>query len=154
MVLRCDWGICVAAAHEDSLTRTICSASRLHWTRAFSTIRTHFDAVYTLANDRRDVYDSFEATFRQSLRKQYGWMASYTRSRALSNGVVDVNIDDPTTVLKNVGPMPWDAPTGSLAGLICPCSGRIMRLRRWWRRAPASRIRFKMPIGLVQAVNA
>jgi hypothetical protein len=69
-----------------------------------------FDAVYTLGNDRRDVFDSFEVTLRQSLRKQYGWLASYTRSRALSNGVVDVNIDDPTTVLKNVGPMPWDAP--------------------------------------------
>ena len=38
-----------------------------------------FDAVYMLANDRRDVFDSFEVTLRQTLRKQYGWMASYTR---------------------------------------------------------------------------
>ena len=37
-------------------------------------------------------------------------MASYTRSRALSNSVIDVSQDDPTTVLDNAGPMPWDSP--------------------------------------------
>lgn len=69
-----------------------------------------FDAEYTLANDRRDVFDSAEFTLRQTLQRQYGWLASYTRSRAHSNGVLDLNIDDPIIVSRNVGPMPWDAP--------------------------------------------
>jgi hypothetical protein len=74
-----------------------------------------FDAVYRLANDRRDVFDSVEITLRQTLERQYGWLVSYTRSRALSNGVVDLNIDDPVIVSKNVGPMPWDAPNRFLS---------------------------------------
>lgn len=69
-----------------------------------------FDVVYQLANKRRDVVDSASITVRKSFRRQYEWMACYTRSRALSNAVVDVNIDDPLIVSSNVGPMPWDAP--------------------------------------------
>lgn len=69
-----------------------------------------FDAEYTLANERRDVFDSAEFTVRQTLRRQYGWLASYTRSRAHSNGVLDLNIDDPIVISRNVGPMPWDSP--------------------------------------------
>ena len=69
-----------------------------------------FDAVYRLENHRRDVFDSFEMSFRQTFRKQYEWMASYTRSRALSNAVVDITVDDPVLVSSNVGRMPWDAP--------------------------------------------
>ena len=70
----------------------------------------HFDAIYGLTNDRRDVYDSFQATLRHVIRRQWEWMVSYTWSRALSNAVVDVNIDDPVVTRLNVGPMPWDTP--------------------------------------------
>jgi len=69
-----------------------------------------FDAVYRMENRREDVFDSLEMTFRQTFHKQYEWMASYTRSRALSNAVVDINVDDPILVSNNVGRMPWDAP--------------------------------------------
>lgn len=68
------------------------------------------DAVYTLDNFRRDSYDAVSFTVRQNIRRQYEWLIAYTRSRALSNAVVDVNIDDPIIVADNVGPMPWDAP--------------------------------------------
>lgn len=71
---------------------------------------TVFDAVYALGNGRRDAFDSFEITVKKTLRKEYGLMASYIRSSARSNGVVDINIDDPIVVLRNVGPMPWDSP--------------------------------------------
>jgi hypothetical protein len=113
-----------------------------------------FDAIYTLGNDRRDVFDSFEVTLRQSLRKQYGWLASYTRSRALSNGVVDVNIDDPTTVLKNVGPMPWDAPHRFLGWAYLPLFWKD------WALASMLETRSGFPFsvqggdGAVQAVNS
>ena len=69
-----------------------------------------FGAVYALRNLRRDVYDAFEITFRQTFHKQYEWLAGYTRSRALSNAVTDVSIDNPTLFSNNVGRMPWDTP--------------------------------------------
>lgn len=68
------------------------------------------DVIYTLGNSRRDVYDSFSAVVRRSFRGQYEFMAAYTRSRALSNAVTDIAVDDPVIVSNNVGPMPWDAP--------------------------------------------
>jgi len=68
------------------------------------------DAVYTLDNFRRDSYDAVSFSVRQNIRRQYEWLVSYTRSRALSNAVIDVNIDDPIIVTNNTGPMPWDAP--------------------------------------------
>ncbi len=69
-----------------------------------------FDALYDLSNQRRDVYDSVGITVRQTFRRQYEWLASYVRSRALSNSVVDLSVDDPLLLTSNVGPMPWDAP--------------------------------------------
>jgi hypothetical protein len=71
---------------------------------------TQYEALFLLRNARRDVYDSFEVTVRKSFRRQSQVMASYTRSRALSNAVVDVNIDDPILVTDNEGRLPWDAP--------------------------------------------
>jgi hypothetical protein len=68
------------------------------------------DAVYELANYRRDRIDSAAVTVRRFFGSQYQWMGSYTRSRAMSNAVVDVNIDDPLIISQNIGPMPWDAP--------------------------------------------
>jgi outer membrane receptor protein involved in Fe transport len=69
-----------------------------------------FDAVYDLSNRRRDIYDSVEFTVRQTMRRQHEWLASYTWSRARSNAVVDLSLDDPLLVSDNVGRMPWDAP--------------------------------------------
>lgn len=68
------------------------------------------DAVYRMGSNRRDVYDAAEFTLRHRFRGEYEWMAGYVRSRALSNGVVDINIDDPVVIFDNVGPMPWDTP--------------------------------------------
>jgi hypothetical protein len=68
------------------------------------------DAVYQLENFRRDRINSASVTVRRFFGSQYQWMGSYTRSRAMSNAVVDVNIDDPLIISQNVGPMPWDAP--------------------------------------------
>ena len=66
--------------------------------------------VYQLANLRRDNYDSVEISMRQTLAGQHEWMASYTRSRALSNAVLDPSTSIPLQVLTNLVPMPWDAP--------------------------------------------
>jgi len=67
-------------------------------------------AVYQLNNDRQDKYDSAEISVRQPLFGRFEWMFSYTRSRALSNAVVDRAIDQPLVVVNNSGSLPWDAP--------------------------------------------
>jgi len=73
------------------------------------------DALYRLRNLRRDAFDSFEVTVRRTFRKQYEWMASYTRSRAFSNAVVDLSVDDPLLISNNIGRMPWDTPNRVLS---------------------------------------
>jgi hypothetical protein len=67
-------------------------------------------AFYQLNNGREDKYDSAEFSIRQPLRGRFEWMFSYTRSRALSNAVLDRGIDQPLTIVNNTGPLPWDAP--------------------------------------------
>jgi hypothetical protein len=69
-----------------------------------------FGGTYALTNQRHDAYDEAAFTVRQSFAEGYGWMASYTRSRAVSNAVLDISIDQPLQVLNNFGRMPWDAP--------------------------------------------
>jgi hypothetical protein len=71
--------------------------------------------VYQLTNLRRDDYDSFAVSVRQTLSGQFEWMASYTHSRAVSNGVLDPNTAQPLQVLPNFVPMPWDTPNRILA---------------------------------------
>jgi hypothetical protein len=71
--------------------------------------------IYQLTNLRRDDYDSIAISARQTLSGQYEWMASYTRSRAISNAVFDPNSAQPLQVLPNLVPMPWDAPNRLLA---------------------------------------
>jgi hypothetical protein len=69
-------------------------------------VMSHFD----LKNFRRDTFDSAEVSVRQTFGRQFGWMASYTRSRALSNAVVSLAVDEPLWVTNNFGRMPWDSP--------------------------------------------
>ncbi|MFN7921089.1 MAG: TonB-dependent receptor [Bryobacteraceae bacterium] len=68
------------------------------------------DDSYELTNFRTDAYDSAVFTMRHNFKKQYQWMASYTWSRALSNAVVDLSVEDPIVLQNNRGRMPWDAP--------------------------------------------
>ncbi|MEO8598101.1 MAG: TonB-dependent receptor [Candidatus Solibacter sp.] len=70
---------------------------------------------FDLCNSRQDIYDSVAVTARQSIRGEYEWMASYTRSRSLSNAVLNMSADTTTQVNDNVGPMPWDSPNRLLA---------------------------------------
>jgi hypothetical protein len=69
-----------------------------------------FGGAYALTNQRRDLYDEIALTVRQNFGDQYGWMASYVRSRTASNAVLDPSVDQPLQVLNNFGRMPWDAP--------------------------------------------
>jgi len=78
---------------------------------------------YVLSNLRRDAYDEVAFTVRQSFGDQFGWMASYTRSQAISNAVLSTTIDQPLQVMSNFGPMPWDAPNRLLGWGYFPLHG-------------------------------
>jgi hypothetical protein len=75
---------------------------------------------YQLTNLRRDDYDSVQVSMHQTFTGQFEWSASYTRSRSVSNGVLDPNTLQPLQVLPNLAPMPWDAPNRVLAWAYLP----------------------------------
>lgn len=70
---------------------------------------------YMLSNLRRDRYDEYAVTLRQLLPNQYEWMVSYVHSSAVSNAVLDINIDQTLQVSNNFGPVPWDTPNRILS---------------------------------------
>ena len=79
--------------------------------------------IYTLTNDRRDAYDAVHIAVRQTFSGQFEWMASYTRSRAISNGVLDLTIDQSFQVLNEFVPVPWNAPNRFLGWAYLPLPG-------------------------------
>lgn len=68
------------------------------------------DSIFDLTNQRTDSFDSLSLSMRHHFRNEYEWMFSYTWSRALSNTVVDINVEDPLMISNEPGRMPWDAP--------------------------------------------
>lgn len=78
------------------------------------------DALFVLSNERVDSYRAATVSLKQNIGRMYEWRASYIWSRARSNAVVDVNVDDPIAVLNNAGPMPWDAPHRFVAWAYLP----------------------------------
>lgn len=99
--------------------------------------------VYALTNSRRDRYDAAEIVVRQSLSGQFEWMASYARSRAVSNVVLDLSIDQPFQVLDNLGPLPWDAPHRFLGWAYLPLP------RKNWAVAVLCDARSGLPFSVV-----
>ncbi len=79
-----------------------------------------FSGNYQPANLRRDDYDSIQFAVRQTFAGQHEWMASYTHSRATSNGVLDPYTAQPLQILPVFVPMPWDAPNRLLAWAYLP----------------------------------
>jgi hypothetical protein len=75
---------------------------------------------YQLASLRRDDYDSVQFSVRQHLRGQYEWALTYTRSRALSNALLDYNTSESFQILPSLVPMPWDAPNRLLGYAYLP----------------------------------
>ncbi len=89
-----------------------------------------FGGTYDLTNLRRDHYDESALTIRQSFGGQYEWLASYVHSKAVSNAVLDVSVDQPLQVTDNFGAMPWDAPNRFLSwGYLPP---PLKRFRENW----------------------
>lgn len=68
-----------------------------------------------LASVRRDRYDALQVALRRTLRERYKLFASYTRSSARSNAVLDFNLDNPLFSQQMGGRLPWDAPNRFLS---------------------------------------
>jgi hypothetical protein len=73
------------------------------------------DGALVLTNGRRDSYDALEVTVRHTFGSTYSVLASYTRSAARSNAVVDYSFDSPVFGPQAGGPLPWDAPNRFLS---------------------------------------
>ena len=86
----------------------------------FGTPSSERDTVYTLSNERRERYRSVEASVRQTIRQEYGWSASYTRSRVTSNAVIDIGPGDYVLAAHNEGPLDWDVPHRAVAWFYLP----------------------------------
>jgi hypothetical protein len=61
-------------------------------------------------NDRRDKYDALSFTLRRAFKDEYALFASYTRSSARTNAVIDLTLDTILFTRQSGGPMEWDAP--------------------------------------------
>jgi hypothetical protein len=105
--------------------------------------------LYQLANVRRDDYDSGQLAMRQTFAGQHEWFISYTRSRALTNALIDPNSPQPLQILPGFVPMPWDAPNRLLAWAYLP-----VPVKRWsknWSISVLSDMRSGYPFSIRQA---
>jgi hypothetical protein len=112
-----------------------------HGLSYFETTGLANDAVYSLLDQRRDSYDAMEFTARHHVHKRYEWLASYTRSRAVSNAVLDLSADQPLIVTNNYGHVPWDAPNRFLSWAFLPTGFKnwsLMYLFEWHSGFPYS----------------
>ncbi|HEX5082991.1 MAG TPA: TonB-dependent receptor [Blastocatellia bacterium] len=66
--------------------------------------------ILDLRNTRSDRYDAFSLTARRAFRDNYLFFASYTRSSARTNAVLDFSLDTPLFSPQQGGPFDWDAP--------------------------------------------
>lgn len=86
----------------------------------FGTPSSERPTTYTLMNARHERYRAVEASVRQTIRQEYGWSASYTRSRVKSNAVIDVSPGDYVLAAHNEGPLDWDTPNRVVAWFYLP----------------------------------
>ena len=71
-------------------------------------------AVYQLVNTRRDDYRALELTLNH-VTQWLHWSASYVRSSARSNAVLDYTIENPVFAGQGPGPLDWDMPNRAVA---------------------------------------
>jgi hypothetical protein len=71
--------------------------------------------LYVLDNIQRQRYRAAEFAVRRTFLSKYQWFASYTRSAAHANAVVNYTVDNPILAPQAAGPLPWDSPNRFLA---------------------------------------
>ncbi|HLW75628.1 MAG TPA: hypothetical protein VKS01_01565, partial [Bryobacteraceae bacterium] len=107
--------------------------------------------LFDLSNLRRDSYDSGQISLRQTFAGQHEWMISYTRSRAITNTLIDPDSPQPLQLLPGFVPMPWDAPNRLLAFAYLPVPSSPSRhWTRNWSIAILSDMRSGFPFSVRQ----
>jgi hypothetical protein len=66
--------------------------------------------VLELTNTRKDRYDALSLTTRRAFKERYLIFASYTRSSARTNAVLDFSLDTPLFSPQAGGPLDFDSP--------------------------------------------
>jgi Carboxypeptidase regulatory-like domain len=66
--------------------------------------------IYQLGAGRRDHYDSVDVSARKAFANGHFVFASYTRSSARSNEVINFSLENPVFGPQAGGPLPWDSP--------------------------------------------
>lgn len=66
--------------------------------------------ILELGNERNDRYDALSLTARRAFKEHYLFFASYTRSSARTDAVLDFSLDTPLFSPQQGGPLDWDAP--------------------------------------------
>jgi len=84
-----------------------------------------FGGNYQLGSVERDHYDSVEISARHTFRGGHMLFASYTRSKADSNAVLDFSIDNVLFSPQAGGPLPWDTPNRFLSSGYMPLPGKL-----------------------------
>jgi len=84
-----------------------------------------FSGNFQLEDVERDRYDSVELSARHSFKGGHALFASYTRSRADSNAVLDFSIDNVLFSPQAGGPLPWDTPNRFLSSGWTPLPGKF-----------------------------
>jgi hypothetical protein len=74
-----------------------------------------FSGRFVLTSERRDRYDAFEVSLRRTFRGNHVLFASYTRSAARSNAVLNFSLDNLVFSQQAGGPLAWDAPNRVLS---------------------------------------
>jgi len=70
-----------------------------------------------LDNIQRQRYRAAEFAFRRKFLSKYQWFASYTRSEARANAVIDYSVENPILAPQAGGPLHGTRPIGSLLDL-------------------------------------
>ncbi|MBZ5535201.1 MAG: TonB-dependent receptor [Acidobacteriia bacterium] len=70
---------------------------------------------FLLTNEGQDHFDAFQINLKHTFKGSYPFLASYTRSAARSNAVVDFNLGNPVFSQQAGGPLPWDSPNRFLS---------------------------------------
>jgi hypothetical protein len=84
-----------------------------------------FGGNYQLESVERDHYDSVEISARHTFRGGHMLFASYTRSKADSNAVLDFSIDNVLFSPQSGGPLSWDTPNRFLSSGYMPLPGKF-----------------------------
>ena len=78
------------------------------------------DSLFALLSQKHDRYTALSVNIRKSFKEAYMIFASYTRSAARSNAIIDFNLENVLYGQQSGGPVGWDAPNRLIAWGLLP----------------------------------